>query len=135
MQHFLLGYLIPYILFSVSSIQPWPQSFSFQNRLPESLKDLSAKGWNQLAGSGPVQPWKQVPSLFNSVSSSNLHPEVSSIVELSHNVDKIYRNERLPVSSLEKKNEDFSGISNWSAKLGSREMMLMNGNAGFVLLF
>ena len=127
---FLAWYLIPYICYLCqSSIRPWPQSFSFQNHLSERLRDLSANNWNQLAGSGPV-PWKQAPSLFNSVSSSDLHPDVCSLLELSHKVDKIYGNERLPVSSIERKNEDFSGISNWSTKLGSREMMLMNGNVG-----
>ncbi|KAJ1434793.1 Zinc finger, CW-type [Sesbania bispinosa] len=106
---------------------PWSQSFSLQNRISERLRDLSAKSWNQLAGSGPV-PWKQAPSLFNSASSSDLLPDVPSLVELPNSFDKIYSNERLPASSLEKKNEDLSGISvNWSVKLGSREMMLMNG--------
>ncbi|KAK7412276.1 hypothetical protein VNO78_03728 [Psophocarpus tetragonolobus] len=106
---------------------PWPQSFSLQNRLSDRIRDLSAKGWSQLAGSGPV-PWKQAPSLFNSASSSDLMPEVPSLVELSNSFDKMYCNERLPASALEKKNEDLSGISvNWNVKLGSREMMLMNG--------
>ncbi|XP_061363038.1 B3 domain-containing protein Os07g0563300-like [Gastrolobium bilobum] len=111
----------------LTSNLPWPQSFSLQNRLSERLRDLSAKSWSQLAGSGPV-PWKQAPSLFNSVSSSDLLPDVPSLVELSNGFDKIYGNERLPASSLEKKNEDLSGISvNWNVKLGTREMMLMNG--------
>ncbi|RZB63452.1 B3 domain-containing protein Os07g0563300-like [Glycine soja] len=106
---------------------PWPQSFPLQNRLSDRLRDLSGKGWSQLAGSGPV-PWKQAPSLFNSASSSDMIPEVPSLVELSNSFDKMYCNERLPVSALEKKNEDLSGISvNWNIKLGSREMMLMNG--------
>lgn len=124
------------ILLSVSqpSNLPWPQSFSLQNRLSDRLRDLSAKGWSQLAGSGPV-PWKQAPSLFNSASSSDMIPEVPSLVELSNSFDKMYCNERLPVSALEKKNEDLSGMSvNWNIKLGSREMMLMNGNAGFDIL-
>ena len=124
------------ILLSVSqpSNLPWPQSFSLQNRLSDRLRDLSAKGWSQLAGSGPV-PWKQAPSLFNSASSSDLIPEVPSLVELSNSFDKMYCNERLPASALEKKNEDLSGIPvNWNVKLGSREMMLMNGNAGFDIL-
>ncbi|KAI5448132.1 B3 domain-containing protein Os07g0563300 [Lathyrus oleraceus] len=107
---------------------PWPQSLSLQNRLSERLRDISAKNWSQLAGSGPV-PWKQAPSLFNSASSSDQHPDGHSVVELSNNFDTNYGgNERLPTSSLEKKNEDFSGISaNWNVKLGSREMVLMNG--------
>ncbi|KAF1882487.1 hypothetical protein Lal_00039135 [Lupinus albus] len=105
----------------------WSPPFSLQNRLSERLRDLSAKSWSQLAGSGPV-PWKQAPSLFNSVSSSDLCPDVSPLVGLSNGVDKIYGNERLLASSLEKKNEDLSGISvNWSANFGPREMMLMNG--------
>ncbi|KAL5096598.1 hypothetical protein RYX36_000925 [Vicia faba] len=106
---------------------PWPQSLSLQNRLSERLRDISSKSWSQLAGSGPV-PWKQAPSLFNPASSSDMPPDGHSVVELPNNFDKIYGNERLPTSSLEKKNEDFSGISaNWNVKLGSREMVLMNG--------
>ncbi|KAK7302699.1 hypothetical protein RJT34_13595 [Clitoria ternatea] len=106
---------------------PWPQPFSLQNRLSDRFRDLSAKSWSQLAGSGPV-PWKQAPSLFNSASSSDMLPDVPSLVELSNSFDKIYGNERLSASTLEKKNEDLSGISvNWSVKLGSREMVLMNG--------
>ncbi|OIW13664.1 hypothetical protein TanjilG_08006 [Lupinus angustifolius] len=92
----------------------WPSSFSLQNRLSERLRDLPAKNWSQLAGSGHVS-WKQAPNLFNSVSSSDLHPYVSS-------------HERLPASSLENKNEDLCGMSvNWSANFGPQEMTLMNG--------
>lgn len=125
-----------YLLFvSQPSNLPWPQSLSLQNRLSERFRDISAKNWSQLAGSGPV-PWKQAPSLFNSASSSDQPPDGHSVVELSNNFDKIYGNERLPPSSLEKKNEDFSGISaNWNVKLGSREMTLMNGNSIHVLIF
>ncbi|XP_020221954.1 B3 domain-containing protein Os07g0563300 [Cajanus cajan] len=113
--------------FILPSNLPWPQSFSLQSRISDRLRDLSAKGWTQLAGSGPV-PWKQAPSLFNSASSSDMLPDVPSLVELSNSFDKMYCNERLPSSTLEKKNEDLSGMSvNWSVKLGSREMMLMNG--------
>lgn len=125
-----------YLLFvSQPSNLPWPQSLSLQNRLSERLRDISAKNWSQLAGSGPV-PWKQAPSLFNSASSSDQHPDGHSVVELSNNFDTNYGgNERLPTSSLEKKNEDFSGISaNWNVKLGSREMVLMNGNTCVDLL-
>ncbi|XP_019418888.1 PREDICTED: B3 domain-containing protein Os07g0563300-like isoform X2 [Lupinus angustifolius] len=105
----------------------WPPSFSLQNRLSERLRDMSAKSWSQLAGSGPV-PWKQAPNLFSSVSSSELRPDVSPLVGLSNGIDKIYGNERLLASSLEKKSEDLSGISvNWSTNFGPREMMLMNG--------
>ncbi|KAL2341951.1 hypothetical protein Fmac_009891 [Flemingia macrophylla] len=110
--------------FILPSNLQWPQSFPLQNRLSDRLRDLSAKGWSQLAGSGPV-PWKQAPSLFNSASSSDLLPDVPSLVELSNSFDKMYCNERLPASTLEKKNDDLSGI--WNVKLGSREMMLMNG--------
>lgn len=109
---------------------PWPQSLSLTNRLSERYRDMSGKSWSQLAGSGPV-PWKQAPSLFNSASSSDQPPDVHSLVDLSNNFDKIYGNERLPPSSLEKKNEDLSGISaNWNVKLGSRDMLLMNSNTG-----
>ncbi|XP_019425638.1 PREDICTED: B3 domain-containing protein Os07g0563300-like isoform X1 [Lupinus angustifolius] len=105
----------------------WSPPFSLQNRLSERLRDLSAKSWSQLAGSGPV-PWKQAPSLFNSISSSDMCPDVSPLVGLSNGIDKIYGNERLLASSLEKKNEDLSGMSiNWSTNFGPREMMLMNG--------
>ncbi|CAL0300868.1 unnamed protein product [Lupinus luteus] len=105
----------------------WPPSFSLQNRLSERLRDVSAKNWSQLAGSGPV-PWKQASNLFSSVSSSELRPDVSPLVGLSNGIDKVYGNERLLTSSLEKKSEDLSGISvNWSTNFFPREMMLMNG--------
>ncbi|KAK7246585.1 hypothetical protein RIF29_41454 [Crotalaria pallida] len=102
----------------------WPSSISLQSRLSERFRDLSAKSWSQLAGSGPV-PWKQAPSLFNSVSSSNLRLDVSPLADLSNGSDKFYGNERLPASSFEKKNEDLTGISvNWSTNFGP---VLMNG--------
>jgi len=121
------------ILLSVSqpSNLPWPQSFSLQNRLSDRLRDLSAKGWNQLAGSGPV-PWKQAPSLFNSASSSDLISDVPSLAELSSSFDKMYCNERLPASALEKKSEDFPGLPvHWNVTICPREMKHMNGNASF----
>ncbi|KAL1365057.1 hypothetical protein HN51_013165 [Arachis hypogaea] len=108
----------------MSSTRPWSQSFSAT--LSERLRDISTNNWNQLAGSGPV-PWKQAPSLYNSVSSSNLQPGVASLVELTHKLGKIYGNERLPAFSLGKKNENFPGISNWNTKLASQEIMLVNG--------
>lgn len=123
--------IIAYWLYTLLSVPqqsnlPWPPPFSLQSRLSERLRDLSAKNWSQLAGSGPV-PWKQAPSLFNPASSSDRHSEVPSVVEIS-SVDNIYGNERLPASSLEKKNEDLSGIStNWNVKLGARELMFING--------
>jgi hypothetical protein len=135
MQHFWHSDFSLYLLsLSQPSNLPWPQSLSLTNRLSERYRDMSGKSWSQLAGSGPV-PWKQAPSLFNSASSSDQPPDVHSLVDLSNNFDKIYGNERLPPSSLEKKNEDLSGISaNWNVKLGSRDMLLMNGNTGFDLL-
>lgn len=114
---------------------PWPQSFSLQNRLSDRLRDLSAKGWNQLAGSGPV-PWKQAPSLFNSASSTDLIPDVPSLAELSNSFDKMYCNERLPASALEKKSEDYTGLPvHWNVTICPREMKLMNGNASFDILW
>lgn len=73
-------------------------------------------------------PWKQAPSLFNTTtSSSDRHPDVPSVVDLS-SVDNIYGNERLSASSLDKKSDDLTGIpSNWNVKFGSREMMFING--------
>ncbi|KAI4296631.1 hypothetical protein L6164_036576 [Bauhinia variegata] len=118
--------------FFLPSNPAWSPSFSFQSRISEKiserLKDVSAKSWSHLAGSGPV-PWKQAPSLFNSsVSSSDLRSDVPSLVDLSTTIDKMYGNERLPASLLEKKNEDLSGMPiNWNVKLGTREMMLLNG--------
>ncbi|CAJ1961548.1 unnamed protein product [Sphenostylis stenocarpa] len=103
------------------------ESKSEKYQLIKKLRDLSAKGWNQLAGSGPV-PWKQAPSLFNSASSSDLIPDVPSLAELSNSFDKMYCNERLPASALEKKSEDFSGLPvHWNVTICPREMKLMNG--------
>ncbi|XP_028795384.1 B3 domain-containing protein Os07g0563300, partial [Neltuma alba] len=101
---------------------PWSPPFSLQSR----FRDLSSKNWSQLAGSGPV-PWKQAPSLFNTNSSSDRHPDMPSVVEIS-SVDNIYGNERISASSLEKKSDDLSGIpANWNVKIGTREMMFING--------
>ncbi|KAJ0017833.1 hypothetical protein Pint_10725 [Pistacia integerrima] len=108
----------------------WPPSLFYQMPLPERLKDLSVKNWTQLAGSGPV-PWRQAPTLFNSIPQSELHPRVSYEVDLSTSIDRLNAGERLTAPSLEKRKiDDFSErLMNGGLKGASRDI-LENGNTG-----
>uniref|UniRef100_A0A5B7A1Y2 TF-B3 domain-containing protein n=1 Tax=Davidia involucrata TaxID=16924 RepID=A0A5B7A1Y2_DAVIN len=109
----------------------WPPPSLFLPVLPDRIKDLSAKNWSQIAGSGPV-PWRQAPSLFNnSTAQSELHPRMPFEVDIPSSIDRIIASERLSTSSLEKKKiEDLSErLMNGNLKLGVSEV-LENGNAG-----
>ena len=102
----------------------WPPLF-YHSPFPERLKDLSAKSWNQLAGSGPV-PWRQAPSLFNSsATQSELQPR------MPYEVDRLNAGERFSAPSLEKRNlEDFSErLINGSPRNHLWDIV-ENGNAG-----
>ncbi|XP_022723535.1 B3 domain-containing protein Os07g0563300-like isoform X5 [Durio zibethinus] len=108
----------------------WPPLL-FHSSLSERFKDYSAKGWSQLAGSGPV-PWRQAPSLFNSsIPQPELHSRVPYEVDLSTGIDRLNVSDRLSIPSLEKtKIEDFSErLMNGPLKLGAPDI-LENGNAG-----
>ncbi|KAK6268863.1 hypothetical protein QUC31_013023 [Theobroma cacao] len=114
----------------LGSNSSWPPSLLFHPPLSERLKDYSAKGWSQLAGSGPV-PWRQAPSLFNSpISQPEWHSKVCYEVDLSTGIDRLNA-DRLSTPSLEKKKiEDFSErLMNGTLKLGTRDIH-ENGNAG-----
>ncbi|XP_048321287.1 B3 domain-containing protein Os07g0563300 isoform X2 [Ziziphus jujuba] len=114
----------------LSSNTAWPPSLFFHSTLPERLKDLSVKNWSQLAGSGPV-PWRQAPSLFGSITPSEMHSRVPYEVDISAAINKLNAGERIGVTSLEKRKiEDFSErLQNGSLKLGARDA-LENGTAG-----
>uniref|UniRef100_A0A2P2MA16 B3 domain-containing protein Os07g0563300 n=1 Tax=Rhizophora mucronata TaxID=61149 RepID=A0A2P2MA16_RHIMU len=101
-----------------------PSSCFYHGPLTERIKDISAKNWSQLAGSGPV-PWRQAPGLFSSsISQSELHPR------MLYEVDRLNAGERVSAASLEKgKVEDFSERSMNSLKIGARDAF-ENGHAG-----
>ncbi|XP_057472045.1 B3 domain-containing protein Os07g0563300-like isoform X3 [Actinidia eriantha] len=109
----------------------WPPPSHFLPLLPERIKDLSAKSWCQIAGSGPV-PWRQAPSLFSSSPShSNLQSKMPFDVDIPSGIDRLIGIERSSASSLEKKKgEDSSDrLVNGCLKLGSSEIH-DSGNAG-----
>ncbi|KAJ6416517.1 hypothetical protein OIU84_002390 [Salix udensis] len=112
--------------FVMTSNPAWPPLF-YHSPFPERLKDLSAKSWNQLAGSGPV-PWRQAPSLFNSsATQSELQPR------MPYEVDRLNAGERFSAPSLEKRNlEDFSErLINGSLRNHLWDIV-ENGNAGII---
>ncbi|KAL5579326.1 hypothetical protein UlMin_011768 [Ulmus minor] len=114
----------------LTSNPAWPPSFFFHSHLPaERLKDLSVKGWSQLAGSGPV-PWRQAPSLFGSIPPSELHPRMQYEVDNSTAVNKLNVGERISVSPLERKKLEFSERpQNGCLEVSARDI-LENGTAG-----
>uniref|UniRef100_A0A6N2KL16 CW-type domain-containing protein n=1 Tax=Salix viminalis TaxID=40686 RepID=A0A6N2KL16_SALVM len=112
--------------FVMTSNPAWPPLF-YHPPFPERLKDLSAKSWNQLAGSGPV-PWRQAPSLFNSsATQSELQPR------MPYEVDRLNAGERFSAPSVEKRNlEDFSErLINGSPRNHLWDIV-ENGNAGII---
>ncbi|XP_039049146.1 B3 domain-containing protein Os07g0563300-like isoform X2 [Hibiscus syriacus] len=114
----------------LGSSSSWSQSLLFHSSLPERYKEYSAKGWTQLSGSRPV-PWRQAPSLFSSVSQSELHSRVPYEVDLSSGIDRLIVCDRSSNLSLEKKKiEDFSeSLMNGNLKPGRRDIQ-EKGNAG-----
>ncbi|XP_039051224.1 B3 domain-containing protein Os07g0563300-like isoform X2 [Hibiscus syriacus] len=116
------------VLGSSSSLS---QSLLFHSSVPEKYKEYSAKGWTQLAGSGPV-PWRQAPSLFNSsVAQPELHSRVPYEVDFPRGIDRLKVCDRLSTPSLEKKNvEDFSErLMNGNLKPGTLDIQ-EKGNSG-----
>ncbi|XVF87570.1 hypothetical protein PTKIN_Ptkin18bG0131000 [Pterospermum kingtungense] len=114
----------------LGSNSPWPPLF-FHSSLSERSKDYPAKGWSQLAGSGPV-PWRQAPSLFSSsIPQPELHSRVLPEVDSSNGIDRRNVSDRLSTPSLEKKKiENFSERSmNGPMKPGAQDMH-EKGNAG-----
>ncbi|KAJ6333614.1 hypothetical protein OIU77_009474 [Salix suchowensis] len=112
--------------FVMTSNPAWPPLF-YHSPFPERLKDLSAKSWNQLAGSGPV-PWRQAPSLFNSsATQSELQPR------MPYEVDRLNAGERFSAPSLEKRNlEDFSERFINGSPRNHLWDIVENGNAGII---
>ncbi|KAL6992646.1 hypothetical protein U1Q18_010758 [Sarracenia purpurea var. burkii] len=109
----------------------WPPPSLFLPVLPERFKDLSAKNWCQIAGSGPV-PWRQAPGLFGSSSSqSDMQTRMPFENDIPSSIDRLFNIERSSVSSLEKKKVEDSSerLMNGSVKLGTSKI-LENGNTG-----
>nr|QNI23765.1 AP2/ERF transcription factor [Camptotheca acuminata] len=108
----------------------WPPPSLFLPELPDRIKDLSAKNWSPIAGSGPV-PWRQAPCLFSTSSQSELQPRMPFEVDIPSGIDRIIASERVSTSSLEKKKiEDLSvKLMNGSLKLDTLEVH-ENGNSG-----
>ncbi|KAL3519658.1 hypothetical protein ACH5RR_017807 [Cinchona calisaya] len=110
----------------------WPPPSLFLPLQPERIKDISAKNWSSLAGSGPV-PWRQAPSLFNgSAIQSDFQSRVPVPLpmpvpvefDVSGGVDRLQLNEKLSSPSLEnKKNEEcFERLTNGSLRVCSSEI-------------
>lgn len=131
-------YIISFVFYGFNSFSPlqtpnpaWPPPSLILPLQPERIKDISAKNWSPIAGSGPV-PWRQAPSLFNG---SGLQSELQSRApfefDVSGGLDRIRFNERLSFASMEKRKqeESFEKLMNGSLRIGSSEM-LGNGNAG-----
>ncbi|XWS19528.1 hypothetical protein CRYUN_Cryun31cG0023700 [Craigia yunnanensis] len=115
----------------LGSNSSWPPSLLSHSSLSERFKDYSAKGWSQLAGSGPL-PWRQAPIVFNSsIPPPELHFRVPYEVDLSTGIDKLKVSERLSIPTVEKKKvEDFSDrLMNGPLKPGAQDIH-ENGNTG-----
>lgn len=82
-----------------------------------------------MAGSGPV-PWRQAPSLFNSIPQTELHQRVPYDVDLSSSIDRHNVGERLTSPLEKRKIDDFSDrLMNGGAVKGGSRNVLENGNA------
>ncbi|CAI0468394.1 unnamed protein product [Linum tenue] len=106
----------------LTSNTAWAPLF-YHGYVSDSLKDLSVKNWNHLAGSGPV-PWKQAPSLFNSsIPQTDAQPRMP--------YDVVSASERLSFTSQEKGKIDYFAqrLTNGNLKLSSRDKPV-NANAG-----
>ncbi|CAI0407248.1 unnamed protein product [Linum tenue] len=89
--------------------------FVYHGYLSDSLKNLSVKNWNHLAGPGPV-PWKQTPSVFNtSIRPTDAHPRMPCDVGSA--------SETLSCTSQEKGKIDYFAqrSTNGTLKLSSRD--------------
>ncbi|XP_042484184.1 B3 domain-containing protein Os07g0563300-like isoform X2 [Macadamia integrifolia] len=111
----------------------WPSPFFLHLPLPERLKDLSVKNWNQFAGSSAVAAqWRHAPSLWNTATAlSELHPRMPYEIDRSNGIDKLVCGERPSASAMEKsRSEDPSErVVSSSLKFVPPERVA-NGNAG-----
>ncbi|KAI4371092.1 hypothetical protein MLD38_019362 [Melastoma candidum] len=111
--------------FNLNTGAAWP-SVIYHTPLSDRLKEHPAKGWNQLAGSGPV-PWRQAPTLFNT---SVTRPELQQRASTPFEVDPIKVGDRRIASLDGKRIEDYSErFMNGIIKLGAADKF-ENGSAG-----
>ncbi|KAG9452753.1 hypothetical protein H6P81_005657 [Aristolochia fimbriata] len=91
--------------FYMASNQMWPSSFFLPVTLPERLKDISVKSWNQYMASASVPgQWRPPPNLWNTASAqSELHPRIPYEVDRSNTVDSIVVGDHKSACSHEKK--------------------------------
>ncbi|XP_068639540.1 B3 domain-containing protein Os07g0563300-like isoform X2 [Aristolochia californica] len=91
--------------FYMASNQMWPSSFFLPVTLPERLKDLSVKNWNQFTASASVPgQWRPPPNLWNPASGqSELHSRMPYEVDRPNTVDSMVVGDHICASSHEKK--------------------------------
>ncbi|KAI4312119.1 hypothetical protein MLD38_036970 [Melastoma candidum] len=111
--------------FTLTTGAAWPPVI-YHTPLSDRLKEHPAKGWNQLAGSGPV-PWRQAPTIFNT---SVTRPELQQRASPPFEVDSTKVGDRRILSLDGKRVEDYSErFMNGIIKLGAAEKF-ENGSAG-----
>ncbi|XP_068668274.1 B3 domain-containing protein Os07g0563300-like isoform X2 [Aristolochia californica] len=91
--------------FYMTSNQMWPSSFFLPVTLPERLKDLSVKNWNQFAASASVPgQWRPPPNLWNTASGqSELHSRMPYEIDRPNTVDSMVVGDHISASGHEKK--------------------------------
>ncbi|CAI9087602.1 OLC1v1021710C1 [Oldenlandia corymbosa var. corymbosa] len=113
----------------------WPPPL-FLPLQPERIKDLSAKNWSPLAGSGPI-PWRQAPSLFNGSSvQSEIQPRTPVAIEfdVSGGLDRLRLNDKISSTFSDKrKEESFERLVNGSLRIGASEIT-GGGDSGTISL-
>ncbi|KAJ4977240.1 hypothetical protein NE237_002346 [Protea cynaroides] len=111
----------------------WPSPLFLHLPVPERLKDLSVKNWNQFAGPSAIATqWRQAPNLWNAaMAQTELHPRIPYEIDRSNGIDKLISGERPSAPGMEKmKNEDPSErVTSSSLKFVPPERFA-NGNAG-----
>ncbi|KAL7088850.1 hypothetical protein ACP275_13G153600 [Erythranthe tilingii] len=108
----------------------WPPPLHFLPSQPERMKDLSAKSWSPIVGSGPV-PWRQAPSLFNGLDvPCNMQLRMPVEADVSSGIDRYRICERLSTASPEMKQGcSFERLVNGNMRHGPFEKP-QNGNTG-----
>ncbi|KAJ4981126.1 hypothetical protein NE237_031963 [Protea cynaroides] len=113
----------------------WPSPLFLHLPLPERLKDLSVKNWNQFTGAGPsavAGQWHHVPNLWNTATAqSELHPKIPYEIDRSNGIDKLISAECPSATAMVKtKSEDPSErVASSSLKFVPPERFA-NGSSG-----